>query len=207
MEIINLYHYLDMFSNVLSYGHLLNYSFDVLEKRICKHRKFLAIENDNNSPELYIERNVVLKEIFFDSPKAIDELIRYNECEWVADMYLYLQAETGFTFELLFLYIPLEKAYEMFPIYHEMDFSQSIGYFNEIFKKSTPLELLMRKKSTNGKDLSSICNIPYSTIMSIKKKKRNIKNLNGLSLLKLANFFKVRVETLLAVNVNDLFKK
>ncbi len=207
MEIINLYHYLDMFANVLSFGHELGYSFDVLEKRISKHKKFLAIELDNNSPNLYLDRKDVLKEIFFDSPKEVDELIRYNECEWVADMYLHLEAETGFTFELLFLYIPLERAYEMFPIYHEMDFAQSVDYFNEIFKKTTPLELLMKKKSLNGKKISEICGISYSTIMSIKNGQRDIKNLNSLALLKLTNLFNVRSETLLAVNINDLFNK
>lgn len=206
MEIINLYHYLDMFSNVLSYGHKLGYSFDVLEKRISKHRKFLAIELDNNSPDLYLDRSDVLKEIFFDSPKPVDELIRYNKCEWVADMYLHLQAETGFTFELLFLYIPLEKAYEMFPIYHEMDFSQSSNYLFQIIEKTTPLELLMKKKSVSGTELSKVINVPYATIMSIKNKSRDIKNLNALTMLKMTTFFNVRSETLLAINVNDLTK-
>lgn len=207
MKIINLYHYLDTFANVLSYGHKLGYSFDVLEKRISKHRKFLAIELDNNSPDLYLDRSVVLNELFFDSPEEVDELIRYNECEWAADMYLHLQAETGLTFELLFLYIPLEKAYEMFPIYHEMDFTQSVDYFFEIFNKVTPFELLMKKKAISGKQISEITNISYSTIMSIKNKHRDIKNLNSLSLLKLRILFNVRTETLLAVNINDLFEK
>mgnify|MGYP003293035708 FL=1 len=64
----------------------------------------------------------------------------------------------------------------------------------------------MKKKSVSGTELSKIINVPYATIMSIKNKSRDIKNLNALTMLKMTTFFNVRAETLLAINVNDLTK-
>lgn len=182
---------------ILSYGYDLNFSCDSLEKRISKSDFFIAIEKNEENPIIYIDAQELLNYIYHDVRNSNYGFNKYVECLWVSDLYYRLFKETHMTFEALFIYLPLEKAYSMFDLYHEMDFSHALNRFNELVKEQSLIHLLMRKYGFKREYISKQTGLSYQMITKLSNRSRDIRKLGLLNATKLANTLLIRMDTLL----------
>jgi len=187
--------YIDLLERIFSAAYEYKYSSSALEKNISYSHFFQRVEADDNFSPILCDSSLV-NEVLPELKIDLSDVPVYKECLWAAESYLRIQKETNFTFELIFLYIPLQKMYEYFPIYHEMDFSQIIKEFNRLYKDKSVFNLLINHYLFKIKDISKITNISYSTLASLNSRRRDIKKVNVETISKLARFFRVRVETL-----------
>ena len=112
--------------------------------------------------------NKPLTEIFFDiTGNKINEDTSYgifNDAYWCGYSFFELFLRTHKPFSYIFLKLPFEKLIEVYSIYHEMDFSSLLAYFNEQEKKFTILRLLCKNKKVSLPELSSSTGINLATL-------------------------------------------
>ena len=194
----NLYieEYADIFQKILSIGHSRSYSTSAIEKRISSSLYFQYIEKDDKSLPLSVDEEVLIKEIFPELNIDLYKVKSFSECLWAAYAYLYIQESTKLTFECIFLYIPIVSMFKYFNVYHEMDFSQIVKEFDNLYRKESALSLLINKYGFSLYDVCKMTGLSYATLSSLKQRKRDIKKLNVNDAVKLASFFRVRVETI-----------
>ena len=112
--------------------------------------------------------NKSLTEIFFDiTGNKISEDSSYgifNDAYWCGYSYFELFLRTQKPFSYIFLKLPFERLMEIYSIYHEMDFSSLLTYFNEQEKKFTILRLLCKNKKVSLPELSSLTGINLATL-------------------------------------------
>ena len=84
----------------------------------------------------------------------------------------------------------------MYPLYHEMDYLQTLEYVKSKIKYSFLDEIMICRKLSSLK-LSRLSGVSYSTISALRYGKRNINKLEASSLLKLSNALRVKMESLL----------
>ena len=193
--------YSNLFERVLSTGYQFSYSSLTIERRIAYSSYFQQIETDFYNTAPIINDGDLVKNIFPELAINLLEVPIYNQCLWAAIGYLYIQKETRLSFECIFLYLPLTKMYELFPLYHEMDFSQLIKLFNEMYEEKSVLAILLDKYHYSLKDISNKIDVSYDTLSSAKQRRRDINKLNVNVLLKLARVFNVRVETIAEIRI------
>ena len=193
--------YSNLFERVLSTGYQFSFSSMTIERRIAYSSYFQQIETDSYNVAPIINDNDLVKNIFPELAINLLEVPIYNQCLWAAIGYLYIQKETRLSFECIFLYLPLTKMYELFPLYHEMDFSQLIKLFNEMYEEKSALAILLDKYRYSLKDISHKIDVSYDTLSSAKQRRRDINKLNVDVLLKLARIFNVRVETIAEIRI------
>lgn len=190
-----LYEYINLFERVLSVAYKTGYSLGALEKSISNSRFFREIECNDIYAPIIIE-NDLIKEVFPELNVDLLEIPTYSQTMWSAGAYMRLQNETKYPFELIFLYLPIKKMYELYPLYHEMDFSHVVKLFYELYSSESALSLLLKKYKFSIKDLNKVTGIPSDTLSSFKQRKRDIKKTNVEIALKLSRFFHVRIETI-----------
>ena len=94
------------------------------------------------------------------------------------------------------MYIPINKMYEYFPLYHEMDFSHIIKEFKRLFNEKSVLGLLIEKHRYSLTDISKNIDISYDMLTSLKNRRRDIKKTSVEVAIKLSQVFDVRIETI-----------
>ena len=196
MESSEFYRYVNMLERVLSFGYKTKYTFNVIEHYISHSSFFLVLEKDVIDSALFMSDEQLVKSIYSDSI-PLNEVPVYRQCLWAAEAYLTILKETHLAFEAMFLYLPLEKMYQMFDLYHEMDFSLVVEEFNNERQSSSILEKVLQKYHLSISKVSKETNIPYATLSSLKEKQRDMKKTNLETAVKLAAYFRIRVETLL----------
>ena len=189
--------YLDVLSDILSLAYKYKYSLAAVESRITKSFYFQTLVKNVDDPSLYKNKDLLIKEFFYDLPYKINLVDKYNECYWASEAYLKIISKTGCTFEVVFLYIPIEEMYNYFPIYHEMDFDQIINRFKELFIHKSIIHKASKRLGYSLLDISKETDIPYPTLAALSTRKRDIRNLNGISLYKLSQALHIQIESLL----------
>lgn len=202
MNTIYFNEYANNLERVLSTAHVIRYSLGALERQISYSPYFQKVEDDSDFPPIITE-NKIIKEIFPEININLDDIPVYNQCLWVADSYLRIQEKTGLIFEAIFLYIPIEKMYQYFPIYHEMDYSQIVSEFIRLFKSKSVLSILSKKYCLSMKDVEKATNIPYETLLSFKQRKRDISKANYETVYKLSKIFHIRSESIAEIKNNN----
>ena len=197
MNNIYLAEYTIILERLLSYAYENSYSFKCLEKDISCSLFFQAIEKYNAPFPPYIDDNTLARSIFSDPSINLMEVRSYNQCMWAAEAYLRIQGDTRLSFEAIFLYIPITKMFDYFPLYHEMDFSHIINEFKRLFQKQSVLSVLIKNYNYPIKYVSDCAGLSYDTLYSYKQRRRNIKKMSAETAYALASLFKVRMETLL----------
>ena len=190
-----LYEYIDLLERVLSTAYKYSYSTGALEKNICESSFFQALESSDNQNPI-IDDVALIKQTFPEIEIDLNSVPVYNQCLWAAESYLRIQNETKFTFELIFLYLPIKEMYGYFDIYHEMDFSQIVDVFKSRYEEKSVFAVLLNKYKFSLKDINIVTGVPYETLASLKQRKRDIKKVNVDTVIKIARFFHVRVETI-----------
>ncbi|MCR5308680.1 MAG: hypothetical protein K6E21_01025 [Bacilli bacterium] len=194
------YEYANLLERIFSYAYKNLYSYGMVEKKISNSSFFQAIEK-NDDIGCIIDENSLIKEVF--ELEDVDMFIvpTYKQCMWIAESYLTIQKETHLTFEAIFLYIPIKRMYEYYPLYHEMDFSEIVDEFNDIYKKESIFSILLSRFNYSLKDISDDLNISYDSLCSYKQRRRDISKIAAGSACKLASIFRVRVETLIELKM------
>ena len=195
--------YITPFERVLSYGHKHEYISSLMERSISYSPFFQDIENDIFGLSPIISEEFLVNSIFGLSDAKTIGLPVYNQCLWAAEAYLRIQGKTYLTFECIFLYIPIKKMYQYFPLYHEMDFSQIVDEFVRLYKEKSVISILSKNYRYSTNDLCEKTGIPYSTLYSLKQRRRNILKLNFESVSKLARVFNVRMETISELKIKQ----
>lgn len=188
--------YLNVFERVLSYGYHFRYSPNSISTLIARSSFFQGIEKDQDGYAPITTDESFIGKLFSMDSFNLDEVPGYNQCLWAAESYLLIQGETHLTFECIFIYLPLKEMYELFPLYHEMDFSQINEEFQRRYKEQSVLSILTKRYDCSLTEISVKTNIPYNTLYSLKKRRRDIKKIGIEPIIRLANYFHVRVETI-----------
>lgn len=196
MDSTYLYDYVNVLERVFSFAHEKHYSLDAVARIISYSPFFQKIEKSSRELAPFITDTSLVKSLFFEQKVDLDNIPVFNQCLWASESYLRIQQSTGLTFEAIFLYYPINKMYDCFDVYHEMDFSHIIDAFIEQYKKQSVLALLIKKYNYSLIYLSEQTNVPYGTLYSLKTRRRDIKNVNVQSLAMIANLLNVRIETL-----------
>ena len=194
------YEYANLLERVFSYAYKNLYSYGMLEKKIAYSSFFQSIEKSDDNGCIIDERSLI-KEVFDLEDVDMYIVPTYKQCMWLAESYLTIQKETHLSFEAIFLYIPIKRMYEYYHLYHEMDFSLIVEEFKEAYKNESIFSILLNRFNYSLKDISRDLGLSYDSLNSYKQRRRNIKKLNVISACKLANFFKVRVETLIELGM------
>ena len=182
---------------VISIGHAYKYSDEVIMKRIAYSLFFTCVENNKDDPVLYLDEESVVSAIYYDANIHSYEPIIYNQSLWLSELYLQIQRKTNMTFEAIFLYLPLNKGYGMFPLYHEMDFSQGVDYYVSLVKSQSILSIIMKKKAIGIEEAARESGLSYSMVASLKQKKKDITKVAASNLLMMASYLGVKPETLI----------
>lgn len=196
-----LYEYVNKLERILSIAYEYKYSLGAVEKMISYSSFFQNIEKDGGSYAPITSEAALIKELFPDLNTDYDSVPTYNQCLWAAESYLRIQGKTGLTFECIFLYIPISKMYEYFPLYHEMDFSQIVQEFERLYKEKSVIAVLLDKYGYPLKEVSLKAKIPYDTLFGFKQRKRDISKANFETLYRLSRVFNVRMETISEVKI------
>lgn len=196
-----LYEYVNLFERVLSVAYEQKYSPAALEKRIAYSSYFQAIEEDKDTFAPVIAEKDLIKSVFPEINVDLENVLQYNQCVWAAESYLRIQGKTGLTFEAIFLYLPIQRMYLCFGLYHEMDFSQIVNHFEELYAEKSILTLLLKRYRYPLTLVAEQTKIPYATLSSLKKRKRDIKKASVEMVASLARFLHVRIETLSEIRI------
>ena len=153
---------------------------------------------------LFGEFTVRVQHFLIKIKAHINPSVRYS-CDTYLQEVLYelftFYHRSKLSFECIFLYIPLTKIYELFPLYHEMDFSHVVKLFNELYEKESAFSILLKKYKYSLKEIAERIGVPYDTLYSFKQRRRDIKKINIESALKLSNIFNVRIETIAEIRI------
>lgn len=193
-----LYDYVNLLERVFSFGYQTNYSTSAIERMISYSSFFQKIEK-NESP--LINDSLLLANLFQENNINLETLPVYNQCIWAAEAYLRIQNECRLSFEAIFLYIPINKMYDYFPLYHEMDFSHIINEFISLYKKKSVFSLLLEKYNFTLNNVSKDIGISYETLYSLKQRRRDIKKISVEMGKAISDYFNVRLETLTEIKL------
>ena len=137
--------------------------------------------------------NKSLLDIFFDitgNKISIDNSFGvFNDAYWCGYMYFELFLRLKKPFSYIFLKLPLPKMIDIYSIYHEMDFSSLLEYFNEQEKKATILRLLCNKKNISLSKLSSATGINMASISKYNASDEALYKASFQNIVKIAKYF------------------
>ena len=192
--------YIEKYQNVLM--HLLskaiglNYSYSFIERKIAYSDVFSEFERSNVTLIAFNDNERIYNAIFGNSENDLlmgDDTIYL----WLAFVYIHLFLKYKVTFEMLFIALPIEKALNLFRLYHEMDITQVDKVFVDAINPSN-LSCVMNNKKVSIKHLSGMTGIPFATIRSLKYGYRSLDKLEANKLVSIAFALNVKVETLLS---------
>lgn len=189
-----------LLERVFSFAYQHKYALKVVEKEVSYSSFFQSIEKRDYF-SAFIDDGSLIKNIFHVSNFDLMQTPTYNQCLWAAEAYLRIQEKTKLTFEAIFLYIPISKMYDYFPLFHEMDFIQIVDEFKRLYFNQSVLNILLTSYNYSLKYVSEILSLPYDSLYSYKTRRRDIKKISGEASYLLASLFHVRIETLLELHI------
>ena len=182
-----------LFSSIFFYGFEHGYSENTIEEKILDNKFFNSLENGdtdflNNYDFVYI-----LKSIYgqYLDDKHLDQTNPLSL--WLGDIYTKIFFSVHKSLSFIFLYLPLKKAVEQYHLYHEMDISQLVDYFNNLVKSKTVLSLLLKKRNITAVELSSLTGINYNTIINLTRSNDALYKAQFDSIYKISQVLKVNI--------------
>jgi len=192
--------YINKYQDTLSYiiGRAIHeqYSFQHIEKTIAYSKMIEELEKSNITSIAFSSMEHNYHEMFALKDNDGYVLDAYGVYGWIGFVYIHAFLTLNITFETLFYALPIQEAISIYPLYHEMDISQTIDYIKEKIKTSI-LDLIMKHKKISTRELSKSTNIPFSTISALRYGNRDINKLDAMKLFKIAKNLNVKMESLL----------
>ena len=180
-----------LLSCVFFYGFSHKYSSETIEKKIISNKHINDLE-DGDSSFLIRETTENIIASIFELEINGNELIKTNPLAlWLGELYTKIFFSFNKPFSFIFLYLSINKAIEMFPLYHEMDFSQSLLRFEELISKQSILTILLKKKKMSVRELSELTGINANTLTNYTRDNEYIYNAKFDSIYKISRILKV----------------
>ena len=182
----------ELFESVFSVAINKKIRFETLEKLIVDSKVTELLEKGDDS---FLQRYTIdelLEQIYGLKIDENDLLNHYTNAKWIAEAYINLFLKYSKSFEYLFLYINIEKMFELFVFYHEQDISQLYVYFETVTKKKSLLSMLRKKASLTNFEISSITGISVNTLEKYSKKDEYIYKASFENIYLLSVVFGVR---------------
>lgn len=188
--------YQDTLGYVIGRGISEGYSVRFIEKSIAYSSAFSSFEKSNITDIAFSSCEKIYNSMF--ESKSINDYgyNPYGVFGWLGYTYIRLFFDLKITFESLFFILPIDKAVNMYHVYHEMDYRQTLDDVKSSIEYSL-LNIIMKAKGLSSKKLSILSGVPASTISSLRYGKRDINKLEAISVLKIANALGVKSESLL----------
>lgn len=191
----------EIFSHLFDYGFYKKYPLFAIEERLIESELVKSLEDDKGDKYLY--RHYLTK--IFDDVYGIDP----SRCEifgsssislWISEAYLRLFYKYHKSFSYLFLLINLRTMYDLYDVYHEMDFDQLFELYENKEKEFKLLNTLIDKKGLSIKQLSILTSISEHTLYNYSKDNESLYNASYENIYKIAHILdvdsKVFVKTL-----------
>lgn len=159
-------------------------------KALCRSN-FINLIQKNRYNEMY---DYPLETLFFQITgyKVKDDSYGiYNDAYWCGQNYFDLFFNVKKCFEFIFLKLPFEKMLDLYSIYHEMDFSSLLEYFNKIDKESTILRLLCINDHCSLNDLSIATGISLNTLKKYNSSDELLYKASFSNIAKIIKYFDV----------------
>ena len=192
--------YITTFQDTLGYiiGRTISngYSPRFVEKTIAYSSAFSLLEKSDITELAFSSSEYIFGRMFDINVSNEYEYSPYDVYGWLGYIYVHLFFGLKITFESLFITLPIDEAINMYPLYHEMDYLQTLEYVKSKIKYSFLDEIMICRKLSSLK-LSRLSGVSYSTISALRYGKRDINKLEASSLLKLSNALCVKMESLL----------
>lgn len=148
-----------------------------------------CIEKDTYS-ELF---NQPLEDIFYsitENKVEKDESYGiYNDAYWAGKCYFDLHTTLNKSFAYLFLKLPIDKMLDLYPVYHEMDFSSLIEYFKQIEEETTILKILCEEKKVTLTEVSKKTGININTLRKYYRSDVSLYKAEFQNIAKIVEYF------------------
>ena len=116
----------------------------------------------------------------------------YNDAYWCGQNYFDLFLTLKKSFSYIFLKLPLDTMMNIYPIYHEMDFSSLVVYFKEIEQKETIIRILCNNNHCSLNDVSKATNINLGSLIKYNMSDELLRKASFQNINKLIDYFDVR---------------
>lgn len=191
-----------LLSSLFFYGFSSGYSSKTIEEKILKSEFINGLEKGDASCLCRGNLESIVGDIFKVSIPN-DEIIKTNPLSlWLGEIYTRLFFTFNKSFSFIFLYLPLSEAEKIYPLYHEIDFSQVIDYFAKLTKQETILTLLLKKHKLSARELSVLTGVNYNTIVSYTRDNDVIYNAKFDSIFKISQILDVNIN-IFAKSINN----
>ena len=141
--------------------------------------------------------NTPLTRIFFDITKMHIEKDEsfgiYNDAYWCGYSYFELQQRLKKPFSYLFLKLPLSKMMDIYPIFHEMDFSALLEFFEKEKDKKTILRALCEQRRCSLSKVSASTGINQATLSKYNADDEALLKGSFQNVYKISKYFNVPV--------------
>lgn len=117
----------------------------------------------------------------------------YNDAYWCGFSYFEIHQRTGKTFAFIFLKLPLEKMMDIYSIYHEMDVSSLLEFFQKRVEEKTILRALCENKHCSLPKLSSATGINAAILSKYNASDDALYKGSFQNIYKIATFFDVPI--------------
>lgn len=148
-----------------------------------------CIEKDTYS-ELF---NQPLEDIFYsitENKVEKDESYGiYNDAYWAGKCYFDLHTTLNKSFAYLFLKLPIDKMLDLYPVYHEMDFSSLVEYFKQIEEETTILKTLCEEKKVTLTEVSKKTGININTLRKYYRSDVSLYKAEFQNIAKIVEYF------------------
>lgn len=181
------------------------YSSRFVEKTIAYSSAFSSLEKSDITEIAFTSKEMIFSSMFGLGVSNNYEYNPYDVYGWLGYTYIRLFFDLRITFEALFVLLPIEKAINMYHIYHEMDYLQTLETVKNNIKYSI-LNEIMNSKGFSGQELSNLSGVSFATISALRYGKRDINKLEAGLLVKIAIALRVKVESLLT-DINLIFDR
>ena len=192
--------YIEKYESVFSYliGRSIseNYSLPYIQSMIANSKMCDEIENSNVTTIAFTSKENLYDDIFHPITINNIDISPYSVYGWLGYIYIHLFIDLKTTFEYLFYLLPIEEALNMYPLYHEMDYSHILQFVKEQDKLSH-LYVVMNKLHISSQKLSNMTNISSSTITALKYNNRDFDKLEVKKALLICNALNIKITSLI----------
>ena len=188
--------YVYVFGYLFSRSIFENYTFDSIQKTIAYSKIADELESSNITTIAFSSSESIYRMLFPEHDNEGYSYNPYDQFGWLGYLYVHLFLKFNLTFELLFIILPIEKALNMYRLYHEMDIEQSYKYFESLVHYSY-LDNIMDYRKISTEELSRISGLSFNTLKMIRYNKRDISKTESQNLYRLSRVLNVKMTTLI----------
>ena len=166
-------------------------NFTSFTNLLCQSEFLSKIERNKIDDIINIPVEKILFSITGFEVKVDNSYGVYNDAYWSGQNYFDLHLRTKKSFIYIFLKLPLTEMMNIYSIFHEMDFTSLLDYFNKKEKDKTILRLLCEKKNCSLNDISKATSLSLNTLKKYNSSDELLYKASFQNIAKLIKYFDV----------------